>query len=41
MRLIEDAAHEIQRTNDRFDAYLKRYRELVSGTAAMPCTGGD
>ena len=41
LRVIEDAAQEIQRTNDQFDAYLKRYRELVSGTAVMPCTGGD
>jgi hypothetical protein len=38
---IEDAAHEIQRINDLYDADLKRYRELVNGTAAMPCNGRE
>jgi hypothetical protein len=33
LQTIEDASLEIQRTNDRFDADLKRYREVVNGTA--------
>jgi len=37
IRVIEDAADEIERINDRFDAELKRYRQLVNGTAAMAC----
>jgi len=36
-RRIADAAHEIQRINGDYDAKLKRYRELVEGTARMPC----
>jgi hypothetical protein len=39
--VIEGAAHDIRRINDRFDADLKRYRELVNGTAAMPCDAKD
>ena len=35
--VIENAALEIQRINDRFDKDLKRYRALINGTAAMPC----
>ena len=35
--VIQDAAREIQRINDRFDVELKRYRALVNATAAMPC----
>jgi hypothetical protein len=41
IHVIEDAAHEVRRINDRFDADLKRYRELVNGTAAMPCDAKD
>jgi hypothetical protein len=36
-RVIEDAAHEIHHINDLYDADLKRYRDLVNGTAVMPC----
>jgi hypothetical protein len=36
-RRIAGAAHEIQRINDDYDADLKRYRELVDGTAKRPC----
>jgi hypothetical protein len=36
-RRIAGAAHEIQRINDDYDAALKRYRELVNGTAKVPC----
>jgi hypothetical protein len=36
LRIIVKAAHEIQRINDKYDADLKRYRELVLGTARMP-----
>jgi hypothetical protein len=36
-RRIAGAAHEIQRINDDYDADLKRYRELVDGTAKGPC----
>jgi hypothetical protein len=39
IHVIKDAAYGIQRVNDLFDADLKRYRELVNGTAAMPCNG--
>jgi hypothetical protein len=35
--VIEDAAREIRRINDRFDVELNRYRALINGTAAMPC----
>ena len=41
IRQIEIAAHEIQLINDRYDADLKRYRELVNGTAAMPCSAKE
>lgn len=34
---IAGAALEIQRINDDYDAKLKRYRDLVDGTAKMPC----
>jgi hypothetical protein len=34
---ISDFAHEIQRINEKYDADLKRYRELVDGTAQRPC----
>jgi predicted RNase H-like nuclease (RuvC/YqgF family) len=34
---IAGAAHDIERINDQYDAQLKRYRELVNGTAKMPC----
>ena len=33
---IADAAHEIERINDRYDADLKRYRELVNDMAKVP-----
>lgn len=36
LRIIVKAAHEIQRINEKYDADLKRYRELVLGTAKMP-----
>jgi hypothetical protein len=36
-RRIAGAAREILRINDDYDATLKRYRELVDGTARMPC----
>jgi hypothetical protein len=38
---IAGAAHEIQRINDKYDADLKRYRDLVDGTAKTPCTPGN
>lgn len=38
---IEDVAHAIQEINDRYDTKLKRYRELVNRTAAMPCSGQE
>ena len=34
---IAGAALEIQRINEDYDARLKRYRDLVDGTAKMPC----
>jgi hypothetical protein len=34
---IAGVAHEIQRINDKYDADLKRYRELVDGTGKMRC----
>jgi hypothetical protein len=36
-RRIAGAAREIQRINDKYDVDLKRYRELVDGTAKRPC----
>lgn len=37
IRIIKNAAHEIERVNDFYDKQLKRYREIVNGTAKMPC----
>ena len=36
-RSIASAAHDILRINEDYDADLKRYRELVEGTAKIPC----
>ena len=36
-RRIAGAAQEIHRINDHYDADLKRYRDLVDGTAKMSC----
>lgn len=41
IRVIENAAYEIQRINDAFDADLRRYREVVGGTNRMPCHAHD
>jgi hypothetical protein len=34
---ISGFAHDIQRINEQYDARLKRYRELVDGTAEISC----
>ena len=34
---IAGAAHEIQHINEKYDADLKRYRELMNGTANKSC----
>jgi len=34
---ISGFAREIQRVNEKYDVDLKRYRELVAGTAKTPC----
>ena len=35
--IIQDAVRGIQHINDRYDADLRRYREMVNGTDKMPC----
>jgi len=39
--VILDVVLGIQRINDTYDADLRRYRELMNGTAKMPCSAKE
>lgn len=41
LHVILDVVLGIQRINDAYDADLRRYRELMSGAAKMPCSAKE
>jgi hypothetical protein len=41
LHVILDVVLGIQRINDTYDADLRRYRELMNGTAKMPCSAKE